>query len=185
MTDSEAVALAQSGDESGWNAIYEKHHARVENVCRRMLNGKNEEVEDLTQEVFLQIFRKLNQFRGDAQLSTWIHRITVNTLLMKFRRKAYPEVSLDELAERRVESGGLSSEIAELAREDTRLSGAVDRIALTRALALMPKGYRTTLVMTQIYGFEHQEAARLLGRTVGNSKSQLHKGKIAMRLRLA
>src|SRR5437868_9300285 len=140
------------------------------------MTNNTAEAEDLTQDAFLQVFRKLATFRGDSALSTWLYRIAVNTVLMHFRKKALRQISLDEPY----------NQDARLVRReygsrDGRLAGSVDRIALTRAIKELPVGYRTIFLLHEVEGYEHQEIAELLDCSVGNSKSQLHKAKLRIR----
>ena len=134
------------------------------------------EAEDLTQDAFMQVFRKLGTFRGDSALSTWLYRVAVNTVLMHFRKKGLRQISLDE-------STNQDTRLVkrEYGSRDERLSGSVDRIALARAMQDLPAGYRTIFLLHEIKGYEHQEIARILRCSVGNSKSQLHKAKLKMR----
>jgi RNA polymerase sigma-70 factor, ECF subfamily len=174
-TDLDLVKRAQQGDTDAFASLFYSHKARIYSVCLRMTNN-TAEAEDLTQDAFLQVFRKLDTFRGDSALSTWLYRIAVNTVLMHFRKKALKQVSLDEPY----------SQDAKLVRReygsrDGRLSGSVDRIALTRAIKELPDGYRTIFLLHEVEGYEHQEIAQLLDCSVGNSKSQLHKAKLRIR----
>jgi RNA polymerase sigma-70 factor, ECF subfamily len=171
----ELVQRAQQGDSDAFSSLYHAHKARIYSVCLRMTNN-TAEAEDLTQDAFLQVFRKLGTFRGDSALSTWLYRIAVNTVLMHFRKKALRQVSLDEPY----------NQDARLVRreygaKDDRLTGSVDRIAMARAIKELPDGYRTIFLLHEVEGFEHQEIAQLLDCSVGNSKSQLHKAKLRMR----
>jgi len=135
------------------------------------------EAEDLAQDAFLQVFRKIATFRGDSAFSTWLHRIAVNTVLMHFRKKSLTQVSLDEPYS--------NSDGAKIRREygakDNCLTGCVDRVALNNAIKDLPQGYRTIFVLHEVEGYEHQEIAEMLGCSVGNSKSQLHKAKLRIR----
>jgi RNA polymerase sigma-70 factor (ECF subfamily) len=174
-TDLDLVKRAQEGDTDAFASLFYSHKARIYSVCLRMTNN-TAEAEDLTQDAFLQVFRKLATFRGDSALSTWLYRIAVNTVLMHFRKKALKQVSLDEPY----------SQDAKLVRReygsrDDRLSGTVDRIALARAITELPYGYRTIFLLHEVEGYEHQEIAELLDCSVGNSKSQLHKAKLRIR----
>lgn len=174
-TDLDLVKRAQEGDTDAFASLFYSHKARIYSVCLRMTNN-TAEAEDLTQDAFLQVFRKLGSFRGDSALSTWLYRIAVNTVLMHFRKKALKQVSLDEPY----------SQDAKLVRreygsKDDRLSGSVDRIALARAIKELPYGYRTIFLLHEVEGYEHQEIAQLLDCSVGNSKSQLHKAKLRIR----
>ena len=174
-TDLQLVKRAQEGDAEAFASLFHAHKARIHSVCLRMTNN-TAEAEDLTQDAFLQVFRKLATFRGDSALSTWLYRIAVNTVLMHIRKKALRQVSLDE---------PYSQDAKVVRREygsrDDRLTGCVDRIALARAIKELPDGYRTIFLLHEVEGYEHQEIAELLDCSVGNSKSQLHKAKLRIR----
>jgi RNA polymerase sigma-70 factor (ECF subfamily) len=175
LSDAELVRLARDGNEDAFAALYAAHKTKVYSICLRMTSNAAE-AEDLTQTAFLQVFRKLESFRGDSALSTWLYRVAVNTVLMHFRKKGLRQVSLDEPANR--ESGAPKREQG---RVDERLSTSIDRIMLTRAMKELPAGYRTIFLLHEVKGYEHHEIARLLRCSVGNSKSQLHKAKARMR----
>jgi RNA polymerase sigma-70 factor (ECF subfamily) len=174
-TDLELVKRAQEGDAEAFAALFHAHKARVYSICVRMTNN-TAQAEDLTQDAFLQVFRKLSTFKGNSALSTWLYRIAVNTVLMHFRKKALKQVSLDEPS---------NHDVKQVRREygsrDGRLSGSVDRIAITRAIKDLPAGYRKIFLLHEVEGYEHQEIAKLLDCSVGNSKSQLHKAKLRIR----
>jgi RNA polymerase sigma-70 factor, ECF subfamily len=170
------VQRAQCGDEEAFATLFQLHKKRVYSVCLLMTKDVAE-AEDLTQEAFLQVFRSVGTFRGDAAFSTWLYRVAVNTVLMKLRRRKNPPlVSFDE---------PVSSESPSLRRDfgksDLRLSGAIDRIALRRAIQELPEGCRTIFALHEVEGYQHHEIARLLHCSIGNSKSQLHKAKLKMR----
>ena len=174
-TDLELVKRAQEGDAEAFAALFHAHKGRVYSICLRMTNN-TAQAEDLTQDAFLQVFRKLDTFKGNSALSTWLYRIAVNTVLMHFRKKALKQISLDEPS---------SQDVKQVRREygsrDGRLSGSVDRIALIRAIKDLPAGYRTIFLLHEVEGYEHQEIAKILDCSVGNSKSQLHKAKLRIR----
>ena len=174
-SDLHLVERAQQGDSDAFGALFQRHKARIYSVCLRMTNN-TAEAEDLTQDAFLQVFRKLSTFHGDSALSTWLYRIAVNTVLMHFRKRTLRQISLDE---------PMSQDAKTVRREygsrDDRLAGSVDRIALARAIAELPIGYRTIFLLHEVEGYEHQEIAELLHCSVGNSKSQLHKAKLRIR----
>lgn len=174
-SDAELVKKAQQGDPDAFATLFYTHRPRVYSLCLRMTNN-TAEAEDLTQDAFLQVFRKLSTFRGDSALSTWLYRVAVNTVLMHFRKKGLRQVSLDESSNQ--DTRLLKREYGSV---DERLSGSVDRIALARAMQELPAGYRTIFLLHEIKGYEHQEIARILRCSVGNSKSQLHKAKLKMR----
>jgi RNA polymerase sigma-70 factor, ECF subfamily len=174
-SDAALVRRALDGDADAFASLFHLHKHRVYAVCLRMTKN-TAEADDLTQDVFIQVFRKLSTFRGESALSTWLYRLAVNTALMHFRKQAPRQVSLDEgadhdpLAVRR-----------EHGKSDDRLSSSLDRIALTRALEALPDGYRTIFELHEIKGYGHREIAKLLRCSVGNSKSQLHKAKQRIR----
>src|ERR1700722_19901127 len=178
--DSEVIRRAQEGDADAFATLFHAHKARIYSVCLRMTNNAAE-AEDLTQDAFLQVFRKIATFRGDSAFSTWLHRIAVNTVLMHFRKKSLCQISLDEPYS--------NSDGAKVRREygtkDNRLAGCVDRVALASVIKDLPHGYRTIFLLHEVEGYEHQEIAKMLGCSVGNSKSQLHKHKLLIRDLLA
>lgn len=173
--DADLVRRALAGDEEAFATLYNAHRNKVYALCLRMTSN-TAEAEDLTQDAFLQVFRKLATFRGDSALSTWLYRVAVNTVLMHFRKKGLRQVSLEEPSSR--EEGSPKREFGTI---DGRLSTVVERVTLTRAMEELPAGYRTIFVLHEVRGFEHHEIARLLGCSIGNSKSQLHKAKTRMR----
>lgn len=175
--DSDVIERAQNGDAEAFAALFQTHKMRVYSLCLRMTNNVAE-AEDLTQDAFLQVFRKLSTFRGNSALSTWIYRIAVNTVLMRFRKRALPQVSLEEPWSNKAEA---KSGPKEYGSRDCNLAGCVDRIALTQAIRELPEGYRTVFLLHEVEGYEHSEIAELLGCSTGNSKSQLHKAKMRIR----
>jgi RNA polymerase sigma-70 factor (ECF subfamily) len=178
-SDVELVKRAQRGESEAFADLFHAHKSRVYSICLRMTNN-TAQAEDLTQDAFLQVFRKLATFKGNSALSTWLYRIAVNTVLMHFRKKALKQVSLDEPA-----SHDATTVKREYGSRDRRLSGAVDRITLARAIKDLPTGYRTIFLLHEVEGYEHQEIAKILDCSVGNSKSQLHKAKLRIREFLA
>ena len=170
------VRRAQLGDEAAFAALYQLHKKRVYSVCLQMTKDIAD-AEDLTQEAFLQVFRSVSSFRGDSAFSTWLYRIAVNTVLMKLRRrKSPPLVSLDEPVS--AESPSLKRDVG---KADPSLSGAIDRIALRRAVEELPAGCRQIFDLHEVEGYQHHEIAQILQCSIGNSKSQLHKAKMKMR----
>ena len=174
------VKRAQEGDSNAFGTLFEAHRSRIYSVCLRMTSNAAE-AEDLTQDAFLQAFRKIAKFRGDSAFSTWLHRIAVNTVLMHFRKNSLTQISLDEPYS--------DSEGSKIRREygtrDKGLAGCVDRVALARAMKDLPPGYRTIFLLHEVEGYEHQEIAEMLSCSVGNSKSQLYKAKLRFRELLA
>jgi len=140
--------------------------------------GNPAEAEDLTQEAFLQLFRKIHTFRGDAAFSTWLHRLAVNVVLMRLRKKTLPQTSLDEPADAEDELSGPKRDVG---AEDPLIEGSVDRVRLERALVELPPGYRMVFLLHDVQGYEHNEIARIMDCSIGNSKSQLHKARTRLR----
>ena len=177
MNEAEAIRLAQQGDAGAFERIYRLHSRRVYALCLRMV-GNTAEAEDLTQDAFLQLFRKIGTFRGESAFSTWLHRLSVNVVLMKLRKKTLPETSLEESTDPEDESGGPRREIGV---PDLLLTGSIDRVHLERAIEQLPPGYKQVFVLHDVQGFEHNEIAGLMGCSIGNSKSQLHKARMRLR----
>jgi RNA polymerase sigma-70 factor (ECF subfamily) len=155
--------------------LFNAHKRRVYSLCLRM-TGDPAEAEDLAQEAFLQLFRKIGTFRGESAFSTWLHRLVVNVVLMHLRRKGLQQVSLDDIDNHQEEPVK-----REYGDEDRRLMGSVDRISLERAIAQLPPGYRAVFVLHDVEGYEHNEIAQIMNYSIGNSKSQLHKARLKLR----
>src|SRR5260221_10981969 len=137
LTEAEAIRLAQAGNAAAFEFLYRLHGRRVYALCLRMV-GNPADAEDLMQEAFLQLFRKIGTFRGESAFSTWLHRMTVNVVLMNLRRKGLPLVSLEETLETDEESPR-----KELGAQDMKLTGSNDRLQLQRAIDKLPPGYKT------------------------------------------
>lgn len=173
----ETLRLAQRGDASAFEEIYRMHSRRVYSLCLRML-GDPIEAEDLAQEVFLQLFRKIHTFRGESAFSSWLHRLTANVVLMSFRKKKAVIASLDEMIRINDEDSAPRWEIGNL---DMRLIGVFDRVNLQNAVEQLPEGYKRMFLLHDVHGYEHNEIAKILDCSVGNSKSQLHKARKRLR----
>ena len=137
------------------------------------------DAQDLTQEAFLQLFRKLDTFRGESAFYTWFHRLVVNVVLMQLRKKGrLMETSLEGFLEPGTPDGAPPREIP--APGNKPLS-VIDKVNFERSLSELPWGYRILFVLHDIEGCEHHEIADLLSCSVGNSKSQLHKARLRLR----
>jgi len=174
--EQEAIERARNGDSRAFETLYAMHKRRVYSLCLRML-GNVAEAEDLTQEAFLQLYRKIGTFRGDSAFSTWLHRLAVNVVLMHLRRKGLPQVSLEETLEPAQDDGPRK----DIGARDLTLSGSIDRVTLERAIENLPPGYRLVFVLHDVEGYEHNEIAEMLDCSIGNSKSQLHKARMKLR----
>lgn len=174
---SEAIRLAQQGDAAAFEFIHKHYCGRVYALCLRMLHD-SVEAEDLVQEVFIQLFRKIHMYRGESAFSTWLHRLTANLVLMHLRRKRPIPISLDDISGSDEED---TKPCQEIGAPDPRLSGLIHRVNLQSAIDQLPKGYREIFILYDVHGYEHSEIAKILGRSIGNSKSQLHKARKRLR----
>jgi RNA polymerase sigma-70 factor (ECF subfamily) len=174
--EADAIEAAKSGDPDAFSKLYALHKRRVYTLCLRML-GNVSEAEDMTQEAFLHLFRKIGSFRGESAFSTWLHRLTVNLVLMHLRKKGLNLVSLEET----ISPSDEDAPKRDFGSRDPMLAGSVDRVALERAVASLPPGYRMVFVLHDVEGFEHNEIATMLECSTGNSKSQLHKARLKLR----
>ena len=176
FNEAEAIERAKRGDARAFQELYDKHKRRVYSLCLRM-TANTAEAEDLTQEAFLQLYRKIATFRGESAFSTWLHRLSVNVVLMHLRKKSLPVVSLEETTQ----AGEEDSPKRDFGAEDLALAGSIDRLQLQKAVDDLPPGYRTIFVLHDIEGYEHNEIAGIVGCSIGNSKSQLHKARMKLR----
>jgi RNA polymerase sigma-70 factor, ECF subfamily len=173
--EAELIERAKQGDAQAFQALYDKHKRRVYSLCLRM-TANTAEAEDLTQEAFLQLYRKIGTFRGESAFSTWLHRLSVNVVLMQLRKKSLPVVSLEETTQ-----GEEDTPKKDFGAEDLALAGSIDRLQLQKAVDDLPPGYRMIFVLHDIEGYEHNEIATIVGCSIGNSKSQLHKARMKLR----
>jgi RNA polymerase sigma-70 factor, ECF subfamily len=159
-------AVAAIGD------LYERHNRLVFSLCLRMTRSRPE-AEDLTQEVFVQLLRKIGTFRGESRFTSWLYRLTFNHVLRHLRHvSARKELIVEDVE---VEISTLQM------KRHSASTQVLDSVALTEALALLSPGCRTVIVLFDIEGYSHVEIARMLGFTVGTSKSQLHKARMNLR----
>ena len=178
--ESHAITRAQRGDAASFEILYKAYCQRVYRLCLRMLKNVAE-AEDLTQQVFLQVFRKIGTFRGDSCFSTWLHRISVNAVLMHLRRKRPAQQLIESL-------DGDATRVADqmdLTRTGTSAVDVIDRLNLKRAIRQLPDGYKRFFLLHDVLGYQHAEIAVLLGCSTGCSKSQLHKARKSLRRLLA
>lgn len=164
--------IHRNANDLSFEEIFKLHHRRVYAICLRM-TANVAEAEDLTQETFVQVFRKLGSFRGEAAFSTWIHRVAVNQVLMHFRRKLVRK-------EQTTRDGELHDEPVESGKRFSRPQ-VLDRIMLNEVITRLPLGYRIVFILHDVKGLRHTEIARQLGCSVGTSKSQLHMARMKLR----
>lgn len=177
ISEKEAIARAKQGSALGFERLYKLHSARVYALCLRM-TGNPAEAEDLTQDAFLIVFRKIGSFRGDSAFSTWLHRIAVNVALMRRRKKSSLETSLEENSEPGCDRPG---PLESLAGDDLFPAGSIDRLQLERALEQLRPFQRLVVVLHDVQGYKHNEIAKMLDCTIGNSKSRLHRARARLR----
>ena len=172
QSDYQLARRIADGDMQAFEELYQLYYRRVYNLCWRMTNNVAE-AEDLSQEIFIHVYRKVGSFRGESAMMTWLHRVSVNKVLMHFRKSSVrlERTTKDDLfPEPKVKSAATSSQLLE-----------VDRLALDSAIAQLPPGYRTVLILHDVEGYEHSEIAKMCGNSVGTSKSQLHKARMKLR----
>jgi RNA polymerase sigma-70 factor (ECF subfamily) len=177
IPEEEIIRQAQEGNAAAFEQLYRRYSPRVYFLGLRMLKNDSE-AEDLTQEAFLLLFRKIHTFRGEARFSTWLHRLAFNLVLMRFRKTRHPETSLDATLEFDEED---SVSLNEFGGPDLRLSGVIDRVNLSKAIEKLPDGYKEMFILHDVEGYEHHEIAEILGCSIGNCKSQLYKARRRLR----
>jgi RNA polymerase sigma-70 factor, ECF subfamily len=164
---------AADGDARAFEELYRLYQRLVYGLCLRMTQNVAE-AEDITQDVFILLHRKVGSFRGESQFTTWLHRLTVNQVLMRFRKsRSRREEALEDC-----DAQDFTVGVAHAGPNRLQL---IDRMALDRALEKLPPGYRAAFILHDVEGYEHEEVARLLGCAVGTSKSQLHKARAKLR----
>ena len=162
--------LAASGDERAFERLYAAHAPRVFALCARM-SGSRQRAAELTQDVFVQVWKRLATWRGESALSSWIHRVTVNLVLSNARassRRQTHEMTSDDA------EGDTLPERPTPSRAD---SGVHDAIDLERAIAALPEGARTVFVLHDVEGYRHHEIAALTGTAEGTCRAQLHRAR--------
>lgn len=175
-SSAELIAGARRGEEKAFETLFHQNKQRVYSLCLRITRN-TADAEELTQEAFFQAFRKIHTFRGESAFSTWLHRLTVNIVLMRLRKNRVSEMSL----EGSVEKEEFDRPQREFGAPDLTLTGSIDRLQIERAVARLARGYRQIFVLHDVQGYKHHEIAALLGVSVGNSKSQLHKARTKLR----
>jgi len=158
-------------------AIYEQYRRRVFSWCLRIARNV-EDAEDLTQEAFLLLCRKINTYRGESAFSTWLYRLATNVALMRMRRKSPPQTPIDEIL--KTHEGALNPR-QELRTFDRTLAASVARLDMERMFEQLPGGYRKALFLHDHEDYSHPEIAELTGWAIGTSKSQLHRARRRLR----
>ena len=177
LQESRTIHKAQDGDAAAFESIYRRHSRRVYSLCFHMIRNPAD-AEDLTQDVFLRVFRKIQTFRGESAFSTWLHRLAVNVVLMHLRKKKLKVASLDETT---TNEEGFAVPGSEVGGPDVFLAGLIDRVSLKRAVEQLPAAHKIVFVLHDIQGYGHQEIAEMMDSTVGTSKGQLHRARRRLR----
>ena len=172
MNNAGALRQLTESDQQRFHELYHSHYRRVYSTCLRMTQNVAES-EDLTQDIFIHLFRTIGTFRGESAFTTWLHRVTINFALMHLRKR-------QRRPERLTEHEDLPVYIATGSRDPRRMR-IVDRILLTEVFAKLPEGYRQAIILYDVEGLDHSEIAVQRGRSVGTSKSQLHKARAMFR----
>lgn len=170
------IRRAQKGDGAAFEHIYRLHSPRVFGLCLRMV-GNPTEAEDLTQEAFLLLFRKIQTFRGESALYTWLHRLTRNVVLMQLRKKKHRETPLGGTRKPEEENRGQ----AEAGAPDLTLTQFVDRLRLKRAVDQLPPTCKKVFVLHEVQGYKHREIAGMMESSVATSKVRLHRARARLR----
>jgi len=166
--DLELVLRCQHGERKAQFELYERYKDWVFNVSYRMSNHE-QEAEDITQKVFVQLFRKIDSFRGDSAFSSWLYRMAMNICINHFHRE---KTRRSHMAGQLPGDENLSAGILKDAVQPFTLGPHLEN-----ALRRLPAGYRAVFVLYDIEGYTHQEIAEMRNITVGTSKSQLHKAR--------
>jgi RNA polymerase sigma-70 factor, ECF subfamily len=166
------VARARTGDAAAFEMLYRLHVGRIHGLCLRM-TGRPDVAEDCTQDAFIRAWRSLERFEGRSAFGTWLHRIAVNEVLGRARRRGPFLESVDGLAPADVPQS-----------DDDAESDAAVVFDLETAIASLPEGARHVLVLQAIYGYSHEETADMLGVAVGTCKAQLHRARRLLKSRI-
>jgi len=169
-----AIKGAQRGDPAGFQHLYEKYKTYVYSLCLRMTHDPSL-AEDLTQDIFLHVWRKIASFKGTAMFRTWLYRVSVNMVLLYFRRHKMNTLSLD--------NDTLTSTEIKIA-ETAHQPDMEEHISLRRTLGALSPRYRRVLMLHDLHGYRHEDISHLLGITSGASRSQLHKARVKLRIAL-
>jgi len=175
-SDGQAIALARRGDHAAFEYIYKAYCKRVYSVCLRMIRNPVE-AEDLTQQTFLQLFRKIGTFRGESNFSTWLYRVTVNVVLLHMRHRKPAAAVVEDLEQYTANEEGKCQH----GSGGASLSSLVARLNLKRAISKLSPGCKKHFLLHDVLGYRHSEIAERLGCSVGSSKSQLHKARKRLR----
>jgi len=177
IDDATVRARRQSILATGIDQIHEQYRRRVYSWCLRIARNV-EDAEDLSQDAFLLLCRKINTCRGESAFSTWLYRLVINVALMRMRRKTPPHMQFDDILEAR---HGAINPCQELKTSVRAMAASVARVDLERMFDQMPSGYRKAFLLHDSEDYSHPEIAVITGWTIGTSKSQLHRARKHLR----
>jgi RNA polymerase sigma-70 factor, ECF subfamily len=180
------IAQLRAGDEAAFEHVVRQYGGRLLAVARRIV-GTEEDARDVVQDAFLNAFRSLDRFEGNAKLSTWLHRIAVNAALMKLRtRKRKPEQPIDALLPGFLDDGHFEERFQSWEEPiDDAMEREENRELVRKKIDELPESYRTVLVLRDIEGLDTEDTAKMLGLTVNATKIRLHRARQALRTMLA
>ena len=166
---SDDLHRAAAGDVGAFERLYRQHVSRVHALARRMAGAQ--EADELTQDIFVRTWQKLSSFRGESAFGTWLHRLAVNVIIERFR-------TLGTARERFLADGETVLDGLPASTMPTRYDAAMD---LETAMKRLPPGARAVFVLHDVEGYRHEEIGKMLGVSVGTSKSQLHRARMTLR----
>jgi RNA polymerase sigma-70 factor (ECF subfamily) len=180
--EAQAIHRAAAGDPQAFEYLYRRHERRIYALCFRLIRN-SDLAEDFVQDTFLQAFRHIATFRGSSKFSTWLSRIAINVVFTKMRRakSRIAEISVDSFEDDQQKEQSNSSM---LERFPARTGNSLDFIQLERAIAALPAGYKTVFILHHVEGYGSQEIASMLGFTLNNTKTKLHRARMMLRKQL-
>jgi len=167
IDENEAIERAKNGDVRGYEALYSRHRRAIYSLCLRRTRNVCD-AEDLTQEVFMQLYRKIGSFRAEAKFRTWLYQIALNFMLMRARRERWKQVDL---------TPSLEDSLSLMKKSRTPADG----MALRQAISDLPRGRQKVVLLHDFVGYTHQEVARQLGVTVSTSRARLYRAHVSLR----
>jgi len=184
--DAELVERLKTGDRDAFGALLRRYQGKVYRLAMNMTRSP-QDAEEVTQDVFLAVYRKIGDFDGRAAFSTWLYRVATNAALMKLRgRRSEPHLSIEEEGPAFAPDGHFARPVADWSElPEDRLLSAERRRVLEQAIDALPPDYKAVVVLRDVEGLSNQEVAEILGATVLAVKSRLHRARLALRERLA
>lgn len=184
QSEAELIARLVARDERAFNELVVAYERRVFALVYRML-GRRDEAEDLAQEVFVQVFKAIDQFRGDAKLSTWIYRIAVNLCKNRnkylTRRHASDHQDVHDMVERAPLAAAKGVSVGDVGRPDELVEGMQMELLVKRAIAELDPEFREALVLRDVEDLSYEEIAAITGLPDGTVKSRIHRARAQLR----